>query len=63
LAFQFFIAPWQLTAGWTWTFAGHAIITIFAGIPLVAALHYFGPKLRAKSTAPTWVNPEFDPRI
>jgi len=56
----FFIVPWVDTAGWTWTFAGHAIITVFFCIPMFAFLHKFGGSLREKSGSPSWVNPEFD---
>ncbi|KAK2762556.1 hypothetical protein FQN53_007446 [Emmonsiellopsis sp. PD_33] len=59
----FFIAPWQATAGWTWTFAGHGLITTFAGIPLFALLHKYGARIRGASPHPSWVNPEFDSRI
>ncbi|KAM0321781.1 hypothetical protein ACHAQA_009877 [Verticillium albo-atrum] len=56
----FFIAFWVTDAGFTWTFAAHAIITIFFCIPVFALLHRFGGAMRAKSGQPTWVNPEFD---
>jgi hypothetical protein len=57
----FFIVPWVETAGgFTWTFAGHAIITVFFCIPVFALLHRFGGALREKSGKPSWVNPEFD---
>jgi len=59
----FFIVPWQAADGWTWSFAAQGIITLCAGIPVFALLHKFGAGLRAKSPAPTWVNPEFDPQI
>ena len=57
---QFFIAPWQASSGWTWTFAAQGIITFFASVPVLAAIHKFGPRLRAKSGQPFWVNPEYD---
>ncbi|KAH6687165.1 major facilitator superfamily domain-containing protein [Plectosphaerella plurivora] len=56
----FFIAIWVEDAGFTWTFAGHAIITIFFCIPVFALLHKYGGAIRAKTGKPTWVNPEFD---
>lgn len=56
----FFIAFWVEDAGYTWTFAGHAIITVFFCIPIFAVLHKFGASLRAKTGTPRWVNPEFD---
>lgn len=56
----FFIAPWIETAGFTWTFAGHAIITVFLVIPVIALLHKFGPRIREGNGEPDWVNPEFD---
>ncbi|GAD93172.1 MFS transporter, putative [Paecilomyces variotii No. 5] len=59
----FFIAPWQASSGWTWTFAAQGIIVFFAGIPLFALLQRYGAVLRAKSPQPSWVNPEFDTSI
>ncbi|KAL2258618.1 hypothetical protein VTK26DRAFT_8018 [Humicola hyalothermophila] len=56
----FFIVPWVENVGFTWTFAGHAIITVFFCIPVLAALHRFGPQIREKLGSPTWVNPEFE---
>lgn len=56
----FFIAYWVEGVGYTWTFAGHAIITVFFCIPVFALLHMYGGAIRAKSGEPTWVNPEFD---
>ena len=56
----FFIAYWVDDAGYTWTFAGHALITIFFCIPVFAMLHKFGGSIRARSGEPGWVNPEFD---
>jgi len=59
---QFFIAPWQASSGWTWTFAAQGII-VFGGIPVFALLQRFGGALRARSPQPSWVNPEFDTSI
>ena len=56
----FFIIPWLDTAGFTWTFAGHAIITVFFCIPVLAVVQRFGAAMREKSGSPSWVNPEFD---
>ncbi|EME77961.1 uncharacterized protein MYCFIDRAFT_50625 [Pseudocercospora fijiensis CIRAD86] len=56
----FFIAYWVDGVGYTWTFAGHAIITVFLCIPVFAFLHKFGGAIRAKNGKPSWVNPEFD---
>ncbi|KAF6832983.1 major facilitator superfamily transporter [Colletotrichum musicola] len=56
----FFIAPWVDAAGYTWTFAGHGIITIAFCIPALAALHWFGGSMRERSGEPDWVNPEYD---
>lgn len=55
----FFIVPWVEDVGFTWTFAGHAIITVFFCIPVLALVHRFGEILREKAGSPTWVNPEF----
>jgi len=57
---QFFIAPWQAHSGWTLTFAAQGIITFFASVPVLAALHVWGPRLRAMAGQPGWVNPEYD---
>jgi cyanate permease len=59
----FFIVPWVTNVGFTWTFAGHAMITVFFCIPVLAALHRFGPAMREKSGCPTWVNPEFEETV
>lgn len=56
----FFIGIWLDNVGFTWTFAGHAIITVFFCIPVFALLHKYGGALRERSGKPTWVNPEFD---
>lgn len=56
----FFIVPWVETVGFTWTFAGHAIITLFFCVPVLALLHRHGRRLSEKSGSPTWVNPEFE---
>jgi hypothetical protein len=56
----FFIVSWVENIGFTWTFAGHAIITIIFCIPVMAMLHLFGRALRERSGSPTWVNPEFE---
>lgn len=55
----FFIVPWVEIVGFTWAFAGHAIITVFFCIPILALVHRFGGILRGKSGQPSWVNPEF----
>ncbi|KAK3326741.1 major facilitator superfamily transporter [Apodospora peruviana] len=56
----FFIVPWVENVGFTWTFAGHSIITVGFCIPLFAALHKFGPRMRRWSGEPDWKNPEFE---
>lgn len=56
----FFIAPWVDGVGYSWTFAGHGIITIFFCIPALAALHWFGGSIRQRCGEPDWVNPEYD---
>lgn len=55
----FFIVSWVENIGFTWTFVGHAIITVLFCIPLMIMLHLFGRTLCEKSGTPTWVNPEF----
>jgi cyanate permease len=59
----FFIVPWVETVGFTWTFAGHAMITVFFCIPVIAFLHRFGLSIREKSESPSWVNPEFEQSV
>lgn len=56
----FFIAPWVTAVGYTWTFAAQGIITVFFCVPILAAVHKFGPKIRARNGVPDWVNPEYD---
>jgi len=56
----FFIAPWQASSGWTWTFAVQGIITFFVSVPVFAALHWAGGRVRQRSGTPGWVNPEYD---
>lgn len=56
----FFIAYWVDAVGYTWTFAGHALITVFFCIIIFALLHKFGGKIRARNGVPDWVNPESD---
>ncbi|GIJ99781.1 hypothetical protein Aspvir_003784 [Aspergillus viridinutans] len=56
----FFIAQWQATAGYTWTFTTQALIVAIAGTAVFALLHWFGTTMRKKSPLPSWVNPEFD---
>lgn len=56
----FFIVPWVDSAGFTWTFAGHAIITVFFCIPVLAVIHRFGKVIREKAGSINWVNPEFE---
>jgi len=55
----FFIVSWVDNIGFTWTFIGHAIITVVVCIPVMAVLHRFGRTLCEKSGSPTWVNPEY----
>ena len=56
----FFIVPWVENVGFTWTFAGHALITVLFCTPMLAAVHRFGPAMRKRSGTPSWVNPEFE---
>ncbi|GKT60202.1 MFS transporter [Colletotrichum tofieldiae] len=56
----FFIAPWVTNVGYTWTFAGHGIITLFFCIPALGLLHRYGGAMRQKAGEPDWVNPEYD---
>ncbi|KAL9102149.1 MAG: hypothetical protein Q9163_002680 [Psora crenata] len=56
----FFIAPWQAKSGFTLSFAAQGIITFFAAVPVIAALHKWGPAIRHKSGEMGWLNPEYD---
>ncbi|KAJ5177413.1 Major facilitator superfamily domain general substrate transporter [Penicillium coprophilum] len=56
----FFIASWQVSSGWTWTFTVQGLITLAAGCIVFGVLHKFGAWMRAKAPQPSWVNPEFD---
>ncbi|KAK8174275.1 major facilitator superfamily transporter [Phyllosticta citrichinensis] len=55
----FFIVPWVEGAGYTWSFAAQGIITAFSGLVVMALIHRFGPRIRAKTGEPGWVNPEY----
>ena len=59
----FFIVPWVENVGFTWTFAGHAIITVIFCIPVIGLLHKFGQGIRERSGSPDWVNPEFEESV
>ena len=56
----FFIASWQARSGWTWCFAAQGIITFFVSVPVLGALHWFGPRVRERSGEMPWLNPEYD---
>ncbi|KAE8350690.1 major facilitator superfamily domain-containing protein [Aspergillus coremiiformis] len=56
----FFIADWQASSGWTWTFIAQGLIVLVGGTGLFAVLQRYGAFLRAKAPVPGWVNPEFD---
>lgn len=57
---QFFIAPWQVSNGWTWTFTTQGLIVLVGGSLLFGTLHKYGGAMRAKAPQPSWVNPEYD---
>ncbi|KAJ6022261.1 Major facilitator superfamily domain general substrate transporter [Penicillium herquei] len=56
----FFIASWEASVGWTWTFTTQALIVIIGGGLVMGTLHKFGGWMRGKAPQPSWVNPEFD---
>jgi MFS family permease len=56
----FFISPWVVDVGYTWTYATQGILTFFFCVPALAAIHVWGPGLRGKNGNPSWVNPEYD---
>ncbi|OGE53086.1 hypothetical protein PENARI_c008G10144 [Penicillium arizonense] len=56
----FFIANWQASSGWTWTFTAEGLIVLVGGCIVFGVLHKFGAWMRAKAPQPSWVNPEFD---
>jgi hypothetical protein len=55
----FFIAPWVADVGYSWTFATQGLLAMFVAAPVLAALHVWGPRLRAWCGVPGWVNAEF----
>jgi hypothetical protein len=57
---QFFIASWQETSGWTWTFTTQGLVVLAGGCAVFGVLHKFGAWMRAKAPQPSWANPEFD---
>ncbi|KAJ5587469.1 uncharacterized protein N7459_003234 [Penicillium hispanicum] len=56
----FFIASWEASVGWTWTFTTQALIVLVAGGLVIGVLHKYGGWMRAKAPLPSWVNPEYD---
>ncbi|KAJ6119574.1 hypothetical protein N7523_003854 [Penicillium sp. IBT 18751x] len=58
----FFIASWEASVGWTWTFTTQALIVFVGGGLAFGALHIYGAQMRAKAPQPSWVNPEYDTR-
>ncbi|KAJ5490457.1 Major facilitator superfamily domain general substrate transporter [Penicillium expansum] len=56
----FFVASWQASSGWTWTFTVQGLVTLGGGCIVFGGLHKFGAWMRAKAPQPSWVNPEFD---
>ncbi|KAJ5609329.1 Major facilitator superfamily domain general substrate transporter [Penicillium herquei] len=56
----FFIASWEASVGWTWTFTTQALIVIIGGGLVMGTLHKYGGWMREKAPQPSWVNPEFD---
>ncbi|KAJ5807574.1 Major facilitator superfamily domain general substrate transporter [Penicillium robsamsonii] len=56
----FFIASWQASSGWAWTFTVQGLITLAGGCIVFGVLHKFGAWMRGKAPQPSWVNPEFD---
>lgn len=63
LGFQFFIASWEASSGWTWTFTAQALIVLAGGGMLFGLLHRYGAWMRAKAPQPSWVNSEFDSEL
>jgi hypothetical protein len=41
-------------------FTAAGVITFGLSITVIAAVHIFGSKIRARSGIPRWVNPEYD---
>ncbi|KAJ5536382.1 Major facilitator superfamily domain general substrate transporter [Penicillium frequentans] len=56
----FFIASWQTSMGWTWTFTTQALIVVVGGGLMMGVLHRYGAWMREKAPQPSWVNPEYD---
>ncbi|CAL5870809.1 uncharacterized protein PFLUO_LOCUS5049 [Penicillium psychrofluorescens] len=59
----FFIASWEASSGWTWTFTTQALIVLAGGGMLFGLLHRYGAWMRAKAPQPSWVNSEFDSEL
>jgi hypothetical protein len=57
---KFFIASWQTSMGWTWTFTTQALIVVVGGGLMIGTLHRYGAWMREKAPQPSWVNPEYD---
>ncbi|KAJ6110505.1 Major facilitator superfamily domain general substrate transporter [Penicillium sp. IBT 16267x] len=56
----FFIANWEASMGWTWTYTTQALIVIVGGALVMGTLHRYGAWMREKAPLPSWVNPEYD---
>ncbi|KAJ5160155.1 uncharacterized protein N7482_007159, partial [Penicillium canariense] len=56
----FFIAPWEVSVGWTWTFTSQALIVLVGGCLVFGILHKYGAWMRKRAPQPSWVNPEYD---
>lgn len=59
----FFIVAWVQHVGFVWTFAGHALITVFVCGPIIVFLQIFGHKMRVKSRMSLSVNGEWTSNI
>ncbi len=56
----FFIVPWVESVGFTWTFAGHALITVCFCAPVLFLVQRYGQWVRLNTGKPSWVNAEFN---
>ncbi|KAJ5219446.1 Major facilitator superfamily domain general substrate transporter [Penicillium cinerascens] len=56
----FFIASWEASVGWTWTFTTQALIVLVGGGLVFGILHKYGASMRTNAPQPSWVNPEYD---
>jgi hypothetical protein len=55
----YFIEPWVVGVGFTWTFAAQGIISFCVIVPVTALLQKYGRRMSEWKGPPTWVSPEY----